>query len=602
MNFQPAKLLWAVWALTMVTPLWAQKTAPLQVSKSVTESCRNASFRTVPALPFRVGDSIPFSIVIGLKNFDFDQNTQVVVTPEVHYRNKAVALQPMRFKALANRNLNPELWEDTVMAGLARRGENLFEHAVQVPYEEGIESATLEARFTVIEGKTSRELPLVRISSAGFSSFARFLEPTLELMDLDYEKEKLCIKEIHTINFPAGRYEVGDALNQGAFQHLMATLQSPREILEIKITGSASPEGESTNNENLAYKRMENLSKTIVRELLGRKQNAMASSEVFADGFVTTRWVQQTWDSIVPMLSGLRSSNAPKIKAALLAAEGQEAKKKAAEKFSADYQRMVNDWFPAMRSCRVEILSTPSDQSIMNDLKAFAKGSTKNQWPATRMIQMALAAESEQTSMELYRKAATWYPEDYRAHFKLGMLHYRNNRLTEAENRFQQAVILNPKSAESKNNLGATLSQLNRFGEAMSLFKAAAVQGRPSSINQSYVAARLGHFSDALETMDQEPSHNRALCQIGAGQAYEAIATLQAIEPRQALTAYLTAIAATRINDIALVCEQIRVAIQADLTMREWAKKEPDFHPYRTNAQFREAIKLPPDSQRVGND
>jgi hypothetical protein len=36
--------------------------------------------------------------------------------------------------------------------------------------------------------------------------------------------------------------------------------------------------------------------------------------------------------------------------------------------------------------------------------------------------------------------------------------------------------------------------------------------------------------------------------------------------------------------------------------MREWAKKEPDFHPYRTNAQFREAIKLPPDSQRVGND
>lgn len=125
MNFQPAKLLWAVWALFLVTPLWAQKSAPSQVSKSVTESCRNATFRTVPALPYRIGDSIPFSIVIGLKNFDFDQNTQVVVTPEVHYRNKVVALQPMRFKALANRDLNPELWEDTVMATLVRRGDNL---------------------------------------------------------------------------------------------------------------------------------------------------------------------------------------------------------------------------------------------------------------------------------------------------------------------------------------------------------------------------------------------------------------------------------------------------------------------------------------------
>lgn len=602
MNFQPAKLLWAVWALFLVTPLWAQKSAPSQVSKTVTESCRNATFRTVPALPYRIGDSIPFSIVIGLKNFDFDQNTQVVVTPEVHYRNKVVALQPMRFKALANRDLNPELWEDTVMATLVRRGENLFEHSVQVPYEEGIENSTLEARFTVIENKTSRELPLVRISSAGFSSFSRFLEPTLELMDLDYEKEKLCIKEIHTINFPAGRHELADAINQGAVQTLLATLQSPREILEIKIIGNASPEGESVSNENLAFKRMENLNKMVVRELLGRKQNAMASSEVFADGFMSTRWVQQTWDSMVPLLSGLKSSNGPKIKAALLAAESQEAKKKAVEKFGSDYQRMVNEWFPVMRSCRVEILSTPSDQSIMNDIRTFTKGSTKNQWPATRMIQMALAAESEQVSMALYRKAASWYPEDYRAHFKLGMMHYRNNRLAEAESSFQQACILNPKSAESKNNLGATLSQLQRFGEAMNYFKAAAAQGRPSNINRSFVAARLGHFEEALAMMDPEPTHNRAICQLGAGQAYEAIATLQAVEPKQALTAYLTALAATRINDIALVCEQVRAAIQGDLNMREWAKKEADFNPYRTNAQFRDAIKLPPDSQRVGNE
>ena len=49
------------------------------------------------------------------------------------------------------------------------------------------------------------------------------------------------------------------------------------------------------------------------------------------------------------------------------------------------------------------------------------------------------------------------------------MLH-RQKRLTEAMDIYRQAVILNPKSAETSNNLGAVLRELEEYDEALGLF------------------------------------------------------------------------------------------------------------------------------------
>ena len=569
------------------------------VSNAVKEACQNAIFKTVPELPQRVGDSIPFKIQIQFRNYPFQKNTQLVISPEVHYNKKIVSLQTMRFLALPNESqINSEEYEEGT-ALLTRRGNYAFEHEVSLPYDEGIESATIEGRVTIIEGSVSEEIPLIRISDRGFSSYSRMLEPTLELMDLDYEKEKLCVKENYTILYPAGQFELSEALNKASVNGLLNSLRGSKEILEIQILGSASPEGESSNNENLAFKRMESLNKLIVRELLTRSRNPLASSEVFADSFISSRWNEQPWDSLLNLISPKSGKAYQKLKSILSSDEDASSKKVKLEKLLIEYPSIKENYFPKLRSCTVEILTTPSDQSVMSDLKAFQKGTLSKNTSSTRLIQMALAAESQEQSAAIYQKVTNTYPEDYRAHFKIGMTHYQEGLYAEAERSFQQAAVLNPKSAESFNNLGASQAMLNNFSSSLKNFEQAESLHRPSPSNKGYASAQKGDFERALGHYDDNAYPiNRAICLMGLNRPLEAVQMLSNIENRAAKADYLLAIAAARINDIALVCDQLKSAIHKDVQFRTMAKIEAEFNPYRINPKFRESIKLPAEHHR----
>jgi len=577
----------------------AQKNAKQLVSEAVIAACRNAEYKTIPELPFRIGDSIPFLISVKFKTFPFDKNTQLVITPEVHFRNKIVPLKTMRFKAVVKPNQYPALNEDSVMASLSRKGNYHFEHEVIFPYELGVESATLEARVTIIEGNISQELPLIRISNKGFSSFTRLLKPSLELMDLNYEREQLCVKEIHTLFYPPNDYELNNILNPSTFNELLKTLKSSREILEIKITSSASPEGEAKNNESLAFKRMEIVNKLIVKELLSRTRNAMSSAEVFENGFITTKWTEQNWDSLLPLIDKKMFPDFPKLNAINSDTVSIKIKQELLAKFVKGHPYLSNSIFPKLRNCSIEILSTPSDQSIINDIELFQNKTLPSSTLCTRLIQMAIAADSDLTAMAIYQFAIKLYPDDFRAHFKIGMMLYNNGKYEDAEKSFQQSSLLNPKSAESKNNLGVVQAILRKFEVSMQNFEMAANQNRPSSTNRAYVSAQLGRFRDALNWFGPEATFNRAICWLGLSQPYQALDILDSIKSGDAMAHYLMAIAGTRINDIALICDQLRKAIAIDIKFRNMAKTEADFNPYRLNPQFREAMKMPPMHLRV---
>jgi len=599
MALRPLSTLWILLFLLcadflfFAPPSLSQTQPTVSVSKAVILTCQNAVYKTIPELPIRIGDSIPFTIQIKFKNFPFEQNTQIIIAPEIHLSNKIIPLKTMRFKAIVKPTLEGALAQDTVMATLARKSANHFEHEVTCRYESGMESSRLEARVTIIQNNVSVELPLITISNRGFSTFTRLLEPRLELMDLDYEKEQLCVKDIFTIYYPPNEYSINSASNKLALGDLLKTLQSSREILEINIRSSASPEGEAAKNDNLAYKRMEVINKLIVKELLSRKINALTSSEVFAEGFINTKWQQPTLDSALEFLNKSNFSEYQRITPIIISQNSDSVKLQQLMKLNSVNAHLTRNVFPKMRYCAVEILSTPSDESINSDLLDFQNNDVSREFTCTRYIQMALASNSEQTRIALYRKAISMYPEDFRAHFKLGMIHYQNNDIKNAEKSFQQASILNPKSGEAKNNLGICYAKLNEFEMALRLFQQSANLNRSSSVNQAYVNAQLGNFQEAMDWFGPDAACNRAICQLGLNLPYAAIETLQNSPQMDALSHYLLAIAGSRINDIALICSNLKIAISESLQYRNMAKAEADFNPYRLNMQFREAIKIP---------
>jgi len=566
-----------------------------QVSKNVIRTCQNLRFSTERGLPIKIGDSIPFKILVEFPNYPFSSNTQLIICPEIHFEKTLIPLKPMRFKAIEDPEDVPSLVQDTMMALLSRRGDYLFEHEVIAPYIPGMESATLEARITIIEDTKSMELPLQRISQSGFSTYSRFLEEDLELMDIDCEKEGLCVKESFVLNFNPNDYLYVNVLNQGVLQGLIKLLSSNREILQIEISGSASPEGESSINENLAFKRMEDINKLIVRELMSRKHNPMSSNDILNGQFISSKWTQQTWQSITNQVELSKFNNADKIRTILESSLDEKEKSVQLSKFSRFMDFVQQNVFAKQRICKVEILSTPSDDKVILDIADFQKGKISKSIRPNRLVQMGMAAENDKLAESIYKKCIDWYPDNYKAYFKLGILQYSNQQFENAQKSFLQSSQLNPKSGESLNNLAACQSKTGSLNEALINLKMASNLGKTSPSNLAYVHAKLGKHIEALHWASVEPTNNNAIHYMIQDQPYEALKILDKIENSKDITLYLAAIAATKINDIALMCEKLTSAIQLNPACRDWARKEAEFNPYRNNEQFRVALRRPSD-------
>ena len=564
-----------------------------QVTDEVVKVCKSLRYSTEPALPTKKGDSLHFKIYVHFPFYPFKTNTQITIVPEIHFNNQVTALQPMRFKALPHPEKDPELTNDNVMALIGRGGNYHFEHEVVAPYREGMEHGTLEARITLIEGQKSQELPLVRMSQAGFSTFTRLLEKDLELMDMDCERENLCVKSDFVFYYPSGNSDNEKILNPEVLNRMLELLRGNRDILEIQIHSNASPEGESSLNENLAFKRMEETNKLIVRELMLKQHRSLTASDILNGDFIVTQWSQSNWKSLVKKINFNDFPSSAPLKD-LLESDSSDAFKTQQvvrnKKFSDYLQKVL---LPSQRYTRVSILSTPSDDKIVGEIQAFVNGNSNRKISCNRLIQMGMSTDSDKDAKTIYLKAVEWYPDDYKAYFKLGRIHYQEQRYEDAELSFLQASQLNPKSAEAKNNLAVSQAHLGKFREAYKNLESASTLQRGSFVNQAYVYAQLGKFNEALEKAPHTASNNRAVCQLVLGQPYEALETLEKVAAPSALTLYLHAIAATYLNDIGLMCQKLGECISMDAAFRDKARKEAEFNPYRQNEQFRSALKLP---------
>lgn len=501
----------------------------------------------------------------------------------------------MRFKAIVNSNHADELNQDTTMALLSRRGDYAFEHEVVAPSMNGIENATLEARITIIEGNKSLELPLQRISQAGFSTYSRLLDEDLELMDIDCEKEGLCIKESFVLNFNPNEYQHQQVNNKIDLQNLIAALSSNREILKIEISSSASPEGESSNNENLAFRRMEEFNKLIIRELMSRKLNTMSANDILNGHFISAKWSQQTWQDIPKMVDIHKFNQSEKIREILESNLSEKEKSASLAKFSKFMDFLHKSVFVKQRFCKIELLSAPSDAKTMLDISDFQKGKTLKSTAPNRLVQMGMATDNEKLAEAIYKKCIEWNPDQYKAYFKLGMLQYASGKYKNAQQSFLQSSQLFPKSGEAFNNLAACEAKLGSFKDALVNLKQASTLGKTSPSNLAFVCSKIGLHSEALEWGSAEPTLNNAINYMILGKPYEALKFLDKIENPKDITLYLAAIAATQINDIALMCEKLTSAIRLNTACRDWARKEAEFNPYRNNEQFRVALRRPSD-------
>ncbi len=163
------------------------------------------------------------------------------------------------------------------------------------------------------------------------------------------------------------------------------------------------------------------------------------------------------------------------------------------------------------------------------------------------------------------RKAAAESPADFRSRHMLAVLCYLQGRAPEALAGAEEALRLQPASADTLNLKGAILRALNRPEDALAAF-AAALRHQPGNaeiwLNHSSVLGDLGRLEEALASAEKAlklgPGHAEAWTNRGAalralkrsGEAEESFARALSLKPDN--------IPAMR-NLAALLCETFRV-------------------------------------------
>jgi tetratricopeptide (TPR) repeat protein len=216
-------------------------------------------------------------------------------------------------------------------------------------------------------------------------------------------------------------------------------------------------------------------------------------------------------------------------------------------------------------------------------------------------------------SEKLFQRMIAVNDENYMAHYNLGNLYSRQEKLAEAAREYEAALHAEPYYAEAQNNLGTVLLRQRRFDEAIA-HHAAAVRISPEYLyvlNLANAYADAGRTAEAIaqyqQALELNPNsstahHNFGVVLQGAGRSQEALAefrTALRLQPDYESAEYQLA---NRLADVGQLQEAIahyQAAIRLDPKHAEsynglgicyaMQGRMPE-----AEQQFREAIRLNP--------
>ena len=116
----------------------------------------------------------------------------------------------------------------------------------------------------------------------------------------------------------------------------------------------------------------------------------------------------------------------------------------------------------------------------------------------------AVKAGQDKKAIQLFTGLTRDYPDFAASFTNLGLLYLKQEKLTEAEHAFNQAIILNPADAIAYNHLGIVLRQRGQFAQARNAYEKAL------GINATYASAHLnlGILNDLyLQNLDTALQH-----------------------------------------------------------------------------------------------
>ena len=447
-----------------------------------------------------------------------------------------------------------------------------------VPFQEGMEKSELFMQFNARKGKKVVKMPTVKIGY-GTQCTAALVTKTAKTANFsaapDNFQRVISQKQEAAVKFLIGQANLrGSELNSQNVRDFIATLKNIKSdeqslvLNNIEVSAYASPDGAYAINEKLAERRGE-VSEGYVNQQL--KQNQLSTN-------VDTKYTAEDWDGFQELVSQSNLQDKDIILRVLSIYQHPEQREQEIRNVAVVYKELADAVLPELRRARMVInydVIGRSDDAILALLDEDAsKLSVEEMVYAANML-----ATTDAQKESIFKKMVSIYPNDYRAYNNLGEIALKKGDLDNAQYYLRQALSIQSNAPEPNVNMGLIAIQNSQFQDAeMYIAKGVGANNFDEAMAHLYVAQ--GKYNQASAKMMNSANNSAALANILAQNYSDALSTLNKIKNPDAMTYYLRAILAARMEDKSEVKDNLAKAIALDASLAKKAANDAEFSDY----------------------
>lgn len=342
-------------------------------------------------------------------------------------------------------------------------------------------------------------------------------------------------------------------------------------VIGVTTTSYASPEGEISLNEDLAMDRAKSANKAVAREL-GRKKLNLDDAAVRAEP------KGEDWEGFKKAMRASDIADKDLILRVLEMYSDKNKREEEIKNIAKTYKEIENNILPDLRRSQVGISYTVegyTDEELVDLAKSNADILTVEE-----LLFAATLFDDPNDKLEVYQNTARVHADDFRGHNNVGVVLTDLGRMKQAEESFNAAKALASGNGVVNTNLGAMARQ-NGDVEGAAAYYGNASGVAELSYNKGVLAIAQGDYGRAISSMGGSTTLNLALAKILNGDANGARTTLQNGDSDSAISDYLLAVCAARLDDAAGVRKHIRAALDKDASLRDRALNDLEFRNHK---------------------
>ena len=361
------------------------------------------------------------------------------------------------------------------------------------------------------------------------------------------------------------------------------------DIKNIEVSAFASPDGETSKNENLAKDRANSAIQAMIEEFkkINKDKNNKFGKEKDQYKIVTTR---EDWEGFKELVQQSNLADKDIIIRVLSMYPDPDQRRKEIKNLSKTYLELADKILPKLR--RAEIILQANKKSRTDEQIKTLCTTSPDSLSVEELLYGANLFTDINTKVSIYQAAEKKYGNDWRTSNNLGAALLMLNKINEAEAALKRALQSSNGNAIVYNNLGIIEAKKNNRKAAMDNYNKASGAGKEVAYNKGIIYIADGKYSDAVSAFGDFNGFNKALAQLLSGSVDAVNNTIDNSNDKDlAISYYLKAIAAARKGNAADVTKNLKLAFDKDASLKQYIKDDAEFLKLKGNSDFETLIK-----------